>query len=196
MAKQNKKALIEREMLAAVAFQDQRLRADDFKLPNVKRASPKVVRLHPNSQPLQILTIEQELGWEPKPEILTEADWKEIDLQSKNRKDATFPCAICKERFGVQEQVLLSCSHTFHSTCLSSYERFSKSKTCPLCRKERYLTRKTKEGYKVHRVDCSTKYVLLSFFYFLRTHLSCGSSTKGSCRDASGKVELRVRKLN
>ena len=37
--------------------------------------------------------------------------------------------------------MLLSCSHTFHRACLGSWERFSKSRCCPVCRKLHYQKR-------------------------------------------------------
>lgn len=33
-------------------------------------------------------------------------------------------CSICMEAFGLRDQVLLSCSHTFHRSCLESFERY------------------------------------------------------------------------
>ena len=32
--------------------------------------------------------------------------------------------------------VLLDCSHVFHQTCLSNFEKFSGVRICPLCRKQ------------------------------------------------------------
>lgn len=37
-------------------------------------------------------------------------------------------------------QVLLSCSHVFHKACLSSFERFTGAKSCPLCRCKKCAT--------------------------------------------------------
>ncbi len=33
-------------------------------------------------------------------------------------------CVICKEALGASQQVLLSCSHTFHRKCLEAFEKF------------------------------------------------------------------------
>jgi hypothetical protein len=47
-------------------------------------------------------------------------------------------------------QILLNCSHLFHSACILSYEAFCDAKRCPVCRAERYQklgTSSAKEYY-------------------------------------------------
>ena len=53
-------------------------------------------------------------------------------------------------------QVLLSCSHVFHLSCLKSLERFSGCKRCPMCRRENYQKRIIYEGANCHRQWAAT----------------------------------------
>ena len=72
-------------------------------------------------------------------------------------------CGSCRDEFGAEdEQVLLPCSHTFHRVCMlpllsclllvgfilqkciTSYERFTGSTSCPICRRNNI--------YKEHRL--------------------------------------------
>lgn len=68
------------------------------------------------------------------PRTLTELNWTDDD-------DATYIEGICQERFGVHQQVLLSCTHVFHRACLRAFEQHSGVRSCPLCRKEDYQAR-------------------------------------------------------
>ncbi|POM72001.1 Zinc ion binding protein [Phytophthora palmivora] len=63
------------------------------------------------------------------------------------------PCSICREHFGVAEQVILSCSHMFHLTCITSFERFLRTnqRVCPICRKQDYQKRCTTVASAFHR---------------------------------------------
>ncbi|XP_078661910.1 RING finger protein 32-like [Branchiostoma floridae x Branchiostoma belcheri] len=111
--------------------------------------------LDPKPQPLSLA---QKLGLVEAPEQpLTEEEWQTVKHRACHRDDHTQPCVICKEDFGTQEQVLLSCSHVFHKACLQAFERFSGKKTCPLCRRDQYQTRVIHEGAKQHRVKCATR---------------------------------------
>lgn len=103
------------------------------------------------------LTLAQKLGLVEAPEqLLSENDWQNVKTKSNERDDSKLPCVICKEDFGTQEQVLLSCSHVFHKACLQAFERFTGKKTCPMCRREQYQTRVIHEGAKQHRNKCAT----------------------------------------
>ncbi|XP_064644606.1 RING finger protein 32-like [Lineus longissimus] len=102
-------------------------------------------------------TLAQKLGLVDAPkQLLTEDEWREVKATSNQREDSHEPCVICKEDYGHEDQVLLSCSHVFHKNCLKAFERFSGKKTCPMCRKEQYQTRVIHEGAKVHRQKCAT----------------------------------------
>lgn len=54
-------------------------------------------------------------------------------------------------------QVLLSCSHTFHQACLASYEKFSKTKACPLCRANDYEKRVIEDGRRLWTQRCACR---------------------------------------
>ena len=81
----------------------------------------------------------------PPPSRLTQAEWETAELNHQVRDaqrgmDET-SCAICMERLSAGEQVILSCSHVYHSVCLINFERFTKRKmdrSCPLCRCANY----------------------------------------------------------
>ncbi|XP_061165712.1 RING finger protein 32-like [Saccostrea echinata] len=104
------------------------------------------------------LTLAQKMGLVEAPDQpLSEKEWQNMKLKSNERDDSKLPCVICKEDFGTQEQVLLSCSHVFHRACLQAFERFTGKKTCPMCRNEQYQTRVIHEGAKQHRIKCATR---------------------------------------
>lgn len=49
----------------------------------------------------------QRLGLVPlsQPELLTEKEWETVKGQSQARMDSHMPCAICREGFGLKQQV-------------------------------------------------------------------------------------------
>ncbi|KAL8602806.1 hypothetical protein ACOMHN_061040 [Nucella lapillus] len=101
------------------------------------------------------LTLAQKLGLVDAPmQHLSESEWGQVKAKSNARDDSREPCVICKEDFGLQQQVLLSCSHVFHRACLQAFERYTGRKTCPMCRREQYQTRVIHEGAKEHRHMC------------------------------------------
>ncbi|XP_028394244.1 RING finger protein 32-like [Dendronephthya gigantea] len=122
------------------------------------------------------LTLAQRLGLVDAPsEPLNDKEWQVVKNKSNQRNDSNQPCVICKEEFGTQHQVLLSCSHVFHRVCLEAFEKFSGGKTCPLCRKEQYETRVIHEGRKMWQHKCAIKiqaawrgYVVRSWYLKLR----------------------------
>ena len=54
-------------------------------------------------------------------------------------------------------QLITSCSHTFHQTCLEAFERFTGKKCCPMCRKDQYQKRIIHEASKAYKSQCATK---------------------------------------
>lgn len=167
--------------LAAVALQDHMTRSlslqDPFKKKKINHGLPAAARnkktnkaagktckegddkeeyvLDPKPAPL---TLAQKLGLVEAPELLlSDKEWKKIKEKSNARQDSSQPCVICKEDFGLQQQVLLSCTHVFHRTCLEAFERFSGRKSCPMCRKEQYQRRIIHEGAKEYRIKCATR---------------------------------------
>ena len=49
-----------------------------------------------------------------------------MHAKSTARQDSHHECSICCEHFGMEEQVLLSCSHVFHKQCIISFERYAR----------------------------------------------------------------------
>uniref|UniRef100_A0A3Q0SNS0 Ring finger protein 32 n=1 Tax=Amphilophus citrinellus TaxID=61819 RepID=A0A3Q0SNS0_AMPCI len=104
------------------------------------------------------LTLAQKLGLVASPgEILTEDQWTRVKSRSVQQEESAQPCAICREEFHLQPQVLLSCSHVFHRACLQAFERFSGRKRCPLCRREPYETRVIHDAARLFKHQCATR---------------------------------------
>eukprot|EP00615_Pteridomonas_danica_P006661 CAMPEP_0114361984 /NCGR_PEP_ID=MMETSP0101-20121206/25245_1 /TAXON_ID=38822 ORGANISM="Pteridomonas danica, Strain PT" /NCGR_SAMPLE_ID=MMETSP0101 /ASSEMBLY_ACC=CAM_ASM_000211 /LENGTH=407 /DNA_ID=CAMNT_0001507437 /DNA_START=11 /DNA_END=1238 /DNA_ORIENTATION=+ len=95
----------------------------------------------------------------PKPSNLSAEQWATLELRATDRQEGVIaePCPICLEDFkrGVA-QVLLSCTHIFHTTCLRSFESFQGRDTtiekpaCPVCRAVDYEQRATELGGVAH----------------------------------------------
>uniref|UniRef100_UPI003AB0A279 RING finger protein 32 n=1 Tax=Centroberyx gerrardi TaxID=166262 RepID=UPI003AB0A279 len=104
------------------------------------------------------LTLAQKMGLVPSPaRRLTEDEWTQVKARSVEQGESAQPCAICREEFRLQPQVLLSCSHVFHRACLRAFERFTGKKCCPMCRKEQYETRVIHDGARLFRQQCATR---------------------------------------
>ncbi|NXU54798.1 RNF32 protein, partial [Turnix velox] len=104
------------------------------------------------------LTLAQKLGLVEPPSLpLTAEEWGKIKQRSIQHGDSTQPCAICREEFALQPQVLLSCSHVFHKACLKAFEKFMGRKSCPMCRKEQYQTRVIHDGAHFFKIKCAVR---------------------------------------
>ena len=104
------------------------------------------------------LTLAQRMGLAEAPEPeLTASEWDHIADMSRHRDLSRQPCVICCEPFRDEKQVLLSCGHTFHRQCLRSWERHSKSRCCPVCRKQHYRKRQIADGANLYREECAIK---------------------------------------
>ncbi|NWH24007.1 RNF32 protein, partial [Grus americana] len=104
------------------------------------------------------LTLAQKLGLVEPPSLpLTAEEWVKIKQRSIQHGDSIQPCAICREEFALQHQVLLSCSHVFHKSCLKAFEKFTGKKSCPMCRKEQYQTRVIHDGARLFKVKCAIR---------------------------------------
>uniref|UniRef100_A0A3Q3KWH8 Ring finger protein 32 n=2 Tax=Mastacembelus armatus TaxID=205130 RepID=A0A3Q3KWH8_9TELE len=104
------------------------------------------------------LTLAQKMGLVASPaRRLTEDEWTQIKTRSVLQEESAQPCAVCREEFLLQPQVLLSCSHVFHRTCLQAFERFSGRKCCPMCRREQYETRVIYDAAHLFRHRCATR---------------------------------------
>lgn len=54
-------------------------------------------------------------------------------------------------------QVLLSCSHVFHQTCLKSFERYTSTRCCPICRAQHYQKKVIDDGRRAYLHQCATR---------------------------------------
>ena len=89
--------------------------------------------------------------------VLSEREWKLLKRKAMVRGDIESKCPICKEDYSFfREQILLSCSHTFHRKCIHSFEKYSGKHTCPICRFENYERRLIFDGAFI----CSNKAAL------------------------------------
>ena len=80
------------------------------------------------------------------PVHLTPEQWQAAHEQSLRRGDSQQDCSICLQPFKDQQQVLLSCSHVFHTQCLASFERYAQVRCCPLCRCQAYQKKRIEDG--------------------------------------------------
>ncbi|XP_074841176.1 RING finger protein 32 isoform X4 [Carettochelys insculpta] len=143
---------VNKEMVRAVV--DTRLRKKSI-LRTQKEDPEKEYVLDP--YPPQ-LTLAQKLGLVELPSLpLTAEEWDKVKQRSVKQGDSVQPCAICREEFALQPQVLLSCSHVFHRACLKAFEKFAGKKTCPLCRKKQYQTRIIHDGARLFKIKCVTR---------------------------------------
>ena len=92
----------------------------------------------------------------PKPPLTTQ-EWKGIEVQHEKRCEVTDECPICREPFGIRQQVILSCSHVYHKVCLESFERYCSTKVCPVCRKEQYDKKSYNEGIRKYALTLLVK---------------------------------------
>ncbi|XP_039982512.1 RING finger protein 32 [Xiphias gladius] len=104
------------------------------------------------------LTLAQKMGLVASPVgRLREDEWTQVKARSIQQGESAQPCAICREEFRLQPQVLLSCSHVFHRACLQAFERFSGRKCCPLCRRQQYETRVIHDAARLFRHQCAAR---------------------------------------
>lgn len=83
-------------------------------------------------------TLAQRCGLVPGPAaLLTPEQWDAVKERYRRRRGSdplddsfdTDTCAICREPFRDEQQLLLSCSHSFHAQCLACFERSCSSNT-------------------------------------------------------------------
>lgn len=112
---------------------------------------------NPSDDP--VLTLAQKRGLVKGPDKLTKEQWDSVFKTAITRKDAEQPCPICQEYYKLTPQVILSCSHVFHLTCLTSFEKFvsREKRVCPICRRKNYQKREFNEGTKVYKKRCVVK---------------------------------------
>jgi hypothetical protein len=92
----------------------------------------------------------------PKLEPLTPLSWHAIEATISAKDDPDSSCPICMEPFSSGCEVLLSCSHIFHQTCLRSFENFLRDgiPSCPLCRSKSYQKKTTALGTLGYQKAC------------------------------------------
>lgn len=57
---------------------------------------------------LVLVVVAQKYGLvEPPTQLLTDNEWKSVKEQSNAREDSLQPCVICKEDFGIDQQVVV-----------------------------------------------------------------------------------------
>jgi hypothetical protein len=86
---------------------------------------------------------------------ILDMDWCELESQFRKRA-GTAQCPVCMESF-TGEEVILSCSHVFHSACITSFERFrgQDRRQCPICRARNYERKATALGIDCRRQECA-----------------------------------------
>lgn len=63
-------------------------------------------------------------------------EWQLIEDKCTKLEMHKASCPICLESFGVQECNILSCGHVFHKNCIEGFERCSRTRHCPICRRK------------------------------------------------------------
>ncbi|XP_014800391.1 PREDICTED: RING finger protein 32 [Calidris pugnax] len=143
---------VNKEMVRAVVDTGLRKKSTQHK---IKEDTEKEYVLDPSPPRL---TLAQKLGLVEPPSLpLTAEEWVKIKQRSIQHGDFMQPCAICREEFALQPQVLLSCSHVFHKACLKAFEKFTGKKSCPMCRKEQYHTRVIHDGARLFKIKCAIR---------------------------------------
>lgn len=93
------------------------------------------------------------------PPALTAGQWREKVASAASRLHAREMCPICQDPFADRDQVILSCEHAYHRSCLETFERFSslrgQAPTCPVCRAKDYQKHLTHVGRETHREVCA-----------------------------------------
>ena len=108
-----------------------------------------------HANPRKNLTFAQRMGVEERPPSpLTDREWEVAHQRSITRNDAQEGCSICCQDFKLKKQVILSCSHSFHSQCILSFERHSQTLCCPLCRSTDYEKRVIDDGAEYWKQRC------------------------------------------
>ena len=116
------------------------------------------------------LTLAQKRGLIKKPQMpLTPQEWSNVIKVANNRICSEMTCSICQEGFKIEKQVVLSCSHVFHKNCIDSFEKFSNSKNCPLCRAASYEKTDVYVGARFYIEKNATKIQATMRTYYVRT---------------------------
>ncbi|XP_065645958.1 RING finger protein 32 isoform X2 [Hydra vulgaris] len=89
---------------------------------------------------------------------LSETDWENQKKLSLKRNVFSEPCPICKEPYTPNRlEVILTCSHVFHKTCIQSFFKLSNKLCCPMCRTQNNEMRVVFEGTKQTLIRCAIR---------------------------------------
>lgn len=92
----------------------------------------------------------------PQQDTLIKFQWDLIEYNTSSRLDSH--CPICMIGFTQSNELLLSCGHLFHSSCLLGFEKFANKsiteRSCPICRHPKYQKRTTNIGTKSYQYVC------------------------------------------
>eukprot|EP01038_Epipyxis_sp_PR26KG_P004389 gene4389-6206_t len=125
----------------------------------------------------------------PQVAALTPQQWEDIEKNIKGRHEAF--CPICMEGFSLGCEILLSCSHIFHKSCLQAFEKFMKNGelNCPICRTPNYQKKVTRLGSLAYRRHCVIRIQSIIRGYFGR--LIYKKKLKQFYRDGKGNETKR-----
>ena len=139
-------------------------------------------------------TLAQQRGLVPAlPAPLTDAEWQEAEwnheFRDAQRGMVETDCAICMERLGSDDQVILSCSHVYHAVCLGNFEKFTRriDRSCPLCRQANYQKKAYSPAQALLRKRSAVKiqsrfrryWRQKSYNRMLQQHYSAGKGDRG-----------------
>ncbi|KAI8913644.1 hypothetical protein EDD86DRAFT_201121 [Gorgonomyces haynaldii] len=143
-------ALLQQHYIApAAGFKNTNFRQKQILKQLKKRQKPQDVLL--DALPLSLA---QKRGLLPSPKQTSSSEWESIKQRALLRLE---PCAICQQHFYRPKQVLLSCSHMFHRSCIENYEKYVHGRKCPMCRCTNYEKRLTSDGYELVRLKSAIK---------------------------------------
>ena len=92
--------------------------------------------------------------------------WRERERRALRRTSQSQECCICYNFFSDAKegkQVITSCCHLFHTSCLLSFEQHlgESKRFCPICRLENYEKQSTCVGSKAFRQYVAAKTIIL-----------------------------------
>lgn len=153
----------DKQSTLSAALQDKWMRELRLIVPNVHRKNK--------------ITLAMKMGLEakPKPE-LSKKEWNIMYKTFLDRNDIQYGCAICQDHFKNKKQVLLSCSHSFHSQCIYSFESYSQTLCCPICRTNNYKKKEIYDG-KIYWQHYNVT-IIQKYWYYFKTQKEYQSKLK------------------
>eukprot|EP00741_Cyanophora_paradoxa_P012705 tig00020616_g12275.t1 len=149
--------VVQNASVSAAALQDHLLRRLTLNLTPATTFKKDLSRRPPITHDYQ-MTLAERQGLVKQPQrALSQQEWEAVERRAAERGREDVECPICREEFDDREQILLSCSHVFHKSCLAAFERHARIKSCPMCRKESYQKRVIQDGAEHFRERCTIK---------------------------------------